>query len=589
MLRVPRPRVESVRRFVAGRASVGDEAVLRAGPGLLALLEHPLGGGTTPLGAGYHARYNVPLGLTTSAALALLEPVTPPGSWWVGREATVEWLGLPALDATLRAEARLSALSERDALFAIAARSEDGAELLRGQFLLARMTGDGPPGFAGVSGSGLGERARDRRAPSAPAETGLRLRSAPAVLPLGRSAEVVVELGPGGTWDVTADVGTGGGLSVETPAARRLTIEGDATTTAAFTVRADRPDTVNAGRPWTIEIRATSGERAHALTVAIAVRDPDLARGVDQLDARDETTASLLAWTAPEPCAADLARRTLRFSLRLLGRGIRVDAEHPVAVMVAMPETLPPDAVAGMSVIQAGSVLGTGTGAITVTLVDRVAPIELEVMLTARGAAQAEARLAATAAPPLREQHEPLLPDVFRLRPPEATAAEGTYRVPPDVVRLLLNAVAGHAEPLGRRAHPLQGLGVGASLTAGFGLAGEGDPAAPVRSRAAALWIRWLAPPDLDFDLEARGRLLPSADATHTARVEVFDGWGKRTSESELVITTEPGESAAANALLARRHIDRRHTPTPTEPSATDALSRFRARLGGWWPRRRSE
>src|SRR6185369_74191 len=104
MLRVPRPRVESLRRFVAGGASGGDEAVVRAGPGLLALLDNPLAGGAAALGAGYHARHNVPLGLTTSAALALLEPVTPPGSWWVGREAVVEWLGLPGLDETLRAE-----------------------------------------------------------------------------------------------------------------------------------------------------------------------------------------------------------------------------------------------------------------------------------------------------------------------------------------------------------------------------------------------------------------------------------------------------------------------------------------------------
>src|SRR5688572_26839606 len=130
MLRVPRPRVESIRRFVAGHATPGDLAVVRAGPGLLALLEHPIAGQRFPLGAGYHGRYNAPLGLLISAGLALVEPATPPSSAWLGREATLEWLGLPALDETLMGEARLTALSAREALFSIAGRSERGAQLL---------------------------------------------------------------------------------------------------------------------------------------------------------------------------------------------------------------------------------------------------------------------------------------------------------------------------------------------------------------------------------------------------------------------------------------------------------------------------
>lgn len=109
MLRVPRPRVESVRRFAAGRATPGDQAVVRVGPGLLALLEHPVAGQPFALGAGYHGRYNAPLGLAIAAALAVVEPATPEGSAWLGREATVEWLGLPSPDDTLSGEARLTA------------------------------------------------------------------------------------------------------------------------------------------------------------------------------------------------------------------------------------------------------------------------------------------------------------------------------------------------------------------------------------------------------------------------------------------------------------------------------------------------
>jgi hypothetical protein len=331
-----------------------------------------------------------------------------------------------------------------------------------------------------------------------------------------------------------------------------------------------------------VEIRAASGGLEQALNVAIAVPDPDLARSVDPLDVRDATSAALVAWTAPEPCAADLAGRTLRFPVRLLGRGIRVDEAHPAEVIVPLPETLDADLIADLSVVQGGRVLGTGRA--PVTLVDRQTPIELEVTLTARGAAEAKARLGAASGPPLRERREPLQPDLMRLRPPTAAGAAGTYRVPPDVVRLLLNPVAGHAEPLGRRAHPLQGLGVGASLTTAFGLAGEPDPTAPRRSRAVALWIRWVGAPDLASDLEARGRLLSSADGAHTVGVDLADGWARRISESEVVIADAFGAPAASD-LLARRHIERPASPAAATPPGGGAIARAKARLGNLWQR----
>jgi len=582
MLRVPRPRVTSVRRFVAGRASAGDEAVVRVGPGLLALLEHPIAGGGAALGAGYHGRHTVPLGLAISAALAVVEPATPEGSWWVGREATLEWLALAAIDDALCGEARLTALSERDALFSIAARSEPGAELLRGQFLLVRVAGGHSVGYPSgpARASSLSERARDHRATAS--ASGLRLRSAPSMLPLGRSADLVVELAAPGpsaaTWDLTARAPRAGGLSIEPPATRALTVEPGAGAVVAFTVRADRPDALNDGEPWVLELRATSGEREETLTVAVAVPDPDPdgGRGADPLDVRDETTASLSAWTATEPCAADLARRRLRFPVRLLGRGIRVDAAYPVGVTVLPPESVDPLAISGLSVVQGGRVLGRGTATVAVTLWDRDTPIEVEVELTPRGVSQARAQLA-EGGPPLRERDEPPPPDLFRLRPPRAAATAGSYRVPPDVARLLLNPVAGHGEPLGRRVHPLSGVGVGASLTAAFGLAGDPNPAGSAGARAAALWIRWLALPDLDFDLHARGRLEPSPDGGHTVRVEVFDGWGRRASEAEVAVA-----DASAAALLARRRIERR---SPHPPPSGRARGSLQTRLGDLWRR----
>src|SRR5262249_7585522 len=153
-----------------------------------------------------------------------------------------------------------------------------------------------------------------------------------------------------------------------------------------------------------------------------------VARDADPFDVTDATTVNLVAWTAPEPCAADFAQRRLRFPIRLLGRGIRVDAEHPVEVTVMAPESVDADAIAGLSVVQSGRVLAAGATTVAVTLTDREAPLELEVALTASGAAQAQARLAATGAPFLRERPEPRQPDLFRLRLPHATSATGSYR-----------------------------------------------------------------------------------------------------------------------------------------------------------------
>jgi hypothetical protein len=391
----------------------------------------------------------------------------------------------------------------------------------------------------------------------------------------------------GSTWELTARPPALGGLSLESAAARTLALEPGTSATVAFTVRADRPDAINNGEPWVLELRATSGKHEETLVVAIAVPEPEPAHGLDPLDVRDETTPHLLAWTAPEPCAADLAQRKLRFPVRLLGRGIRVDAAHPADVTVAAPETVDTVTITGLSVVQGGRVLGTGAAPVGVTLVDRETPIELEVALTSKGVAQIEARFAAVGAPPLRERTEPRQPDVFRLRPPRAAGAAGFYRVPPDVVRLLLNPIAGHGEPLGRRVHPLSGLGVGASLTAAFGLAGEPTPTEPGRARAAALWMRWLALPDLDFDLEARGRVESTADGGHTVRVETFDGWGRRASESEVVVADASVESGmAAAALLARRHIERAHASAGATPSAGGGtMARLKTRLRGLWQR----
>jgi hypothetical protein len=98
---------------------------------------------------------------------------------------------------------------------------------------------------------------------------------------------------------------------------------------------------------------------------------------------------------------------------------------------------------------------------------------------------------------------------------------------------------------------------------------------------------RWLALPDLEYDLEGRGRVESSADGCHTIRVEVFDGGGRRVSESEVVVAGSSDESrAAGTALLERRHIERAHASRGTVPAARGGTSaRFKTRLGALWQR----
>jgi hypothetical protein len=73
-------------------------------------------------------------------------------------------------------------------------------------------------------------------------------------------------------------------------------------------------------------------------------------------------------------------------------------------------------------------------------------------------------------------------PPLLRVRAPRIVAGPPHVEVAfePDVLRLLMHPVAGHAEPLGRRAHPLGNAPVGAALTAALVAAGDPDPWRPV-------------------------------------------------------------------------------------------------------------
>src|SRR5689334_14492940 len=139
MIRVPRPRVVSVRRRQAGQVAAGDVAEARLEPGTVALLE-------TPLGLGYQARYNVPVGLASTAVMAILNPAYP-GVNWTGTYVEAHWSAVPGPHDTIVAEARLDKISERHARLTTCARTATGVELFHGGVRMAAIRDGIPVGF----------------------------------------------------------------------------------------------------------------------------------------------------------------------------------------------------------------------------------------------------------------------------------------------------------------------------------------------------------------------------------------------------------------------------------------------------------
>jgi len=259
MIRVPRPRVLSVTRSRPDQVTIGDVADARLDPGIIALLE-------SPLGAGYQARYNVPIGLATTAAMAVLGPLTRDVDW-AGTGVDIEWLDEPGLNDTVLVEARLEKLSERQSRFSLRARTQSGVGLYRGALRMAALRDGVPLGFASRE-EFAAVRASLAKPPGREDGKLLRVASAPASIPLGKSAVVEIELASGGK--VTAHPPFGAGLSLEGPHTLEVAPGGR----ARFVVRADRPHEVNLSKPWVLTISAG----AESLQIPIVVADPNPGR-----------------------------------------------------------------------------------------------------------------------------------------------------------------------------------------------------------------------------------------------------------------------------------------------------------------------
>ena len=182
--------------------------------------------------------------------------------------------------------------------------------------------------------------------------------------------------------------------------------------------------------------------------------------------------------------------------------GIRVDEDRPATVRIAAPPCFSPPELQSLRVWQDGRAIAQEDlfdarcqPVVTTTLTSR-APLRLEVLLRPEAVARALTWFQDDGGIVFHDPPENPQPDLFRVRPP---VVEGTgMRFFSDVVRLLMNPVAGHTEPLGRRVHPLGGLTLGIALTAAFRAAGEARPDAPVETVPVRMKLRWLQEVDLN-------------------------------------------------------------------------------------------
>lgn len=262
--------MQTVQRREPGKTSTGDRATVRLDPGMIQLLETALPGSGISLGAGYHAPLNVPFGIAATAAYALIVP-SRDGVSWTGYDVDVRWLAAAGIDDILFADAEVTAIDAGMACFEISARTGGGRQLLTGVLRL-RAVKDGRP--VGSTRPSL-EKPRER----IDGHSLLTWIEAPKAMKLGHTAALSIELSNNNCQEVevtvTVRLPPGAGLSLEGGAGpRAMAIAANSAQTLSMALRADRPDEVNLGRPWRVEVIAKAGEIEESRQIDISVADP---------------------------------------------------------------------------------------------------------------------------------------------------------------------------------------------------------------------------------------------------------------------------------------------------------------------------
>lgn len=177
-LRVRRPRILEARRHDLATFSVGDEAVIEFGPGLLRFLAMRARGGAA-LGEGGAFPWSIPVGAAGTAAYAVVEPTGFDGvNMWTGVCNDVRWTRACRDDETLIATCRIASLSRAARLPYRVFSRERCDVVVEGEFVFVSVTNDAQGLFV----------IEPRKRPNAPVSSrspGSRDRSAhpPAPLP----------------------------------------------------------------------------------------------------------------------------------------------------------------------------------------------------------------------------------------------------------------------------------------------------------------------------------------------------------------------------------------------------------------------
>lgn len=139
---VTRPRILSARRTDLRTFTVGDEAVIEFGPGLLRFLSLRENGGP-PLGEGGAFEWTIPVGAAGTAAYAVVEPDGFDGvNVWTGVSNVVRWGRACAPDEALVATCRLTELGRFARLPYRTFSRTRGDVVVTGEFVFVSVASD---------------------------------------------------------------------------------------------------------------------------------------------------------------------------------------------------------------------------------------------------------------------------------------------------------------------------------------------------------------------------------------------------------------------------------------------------------------
>jgi len=139
---IGRPRILEARRTDLDTFSVGDEAVIEFGPGLLQFLSLRNDRGVV-LGEGGAFEWTIPVGAAGTAAYAAVEPAGFEGvNTWTGVSNEVRWMRACRPDETLIATCRIAALTRAATLPYRVFSRERGDLVVEGEFVFVSVTSD---------------------------------------------------------------------------------------------------------------------------------------------------------------------------------------------------------------------------------------------------------------------------------------------------------------------------------------------------------------------------------------------------------------------------------------------------------------